>query len=214
MVKYTIFLPKVKHCKRKLKRFDTSKSKIEPICNTFKIQLGGKFESLINDVSNQNVEDCFNKFLDCVNEITENLISCRRNKAIDALSEEKKRSFRKKVINSKKSHAATIQEYRKVNRIVKKEVKKVKRIQLDEKMRKLEDDFRKNDSHNFFKSLRELEGKPRKRLTVIKNQNADKRTQTDEVLKIWKENFEQHLNTEFPHDESILQSIPEKMPGT
>ena len=220
MAKYTIFLPKVKHYKRKLKRFDTSKSKIDPICNTFKIQLSGKFESLINDISNQNVEDCFNKFIDGVNEITKNLIGYRRNKAINALSEEtkvlceKRRSFRKKVINSKKSHAATIQKYRKVNRIVKKEVKKAKRIQLDEKMRKLEDDFRKNDSHNFFKLLGELEGKPRKSLTVIKNQNADKRTQTDEVLKIWKENFEQHLNTKFPHDESILQSIPETMPGT
>ena len=49
---------------------------------------------------------------------------------------------------------------------------------------------------------------------VIDNQNADKRTQTDEVLKIFKEHFEQHLNTEFPHDESILQSILETIPGT
>ena len=49
-----------------------------------------------------------------------------------------------------------------MNGIVKKEVKEAKRIQLDEKIRKLEDDFRKNDSHNLFKSVRELEGKPRK----------------------------------------------------
>ena len=41
-----------------------------------------------------------------------------------------------------------------------------------------------------------------------------KRSQTDEVLKIWKDHFEQHLYTEFPHDESILQSIPETKPGT
>ena len=79
-------------------------------------------------------------------------------------------------INSKNSHAATIQEYRKVNRIVKQEVKKAKRIELDNKIRKLEDDFGKNDSHNLFKSARELDGKSRKSLTVIKNQNADKRT--------------------------------------
>ena len=59
----------------------------------------------------------------------------------------KKRSLKKKVINSKKSHAATIQKYRKVNRIIKKEVKKAKRIQVDEKIQELEDDFRKNDSH-------------------------------------------------------------------
>ena len=81
------------------------------------------------------------------------MIGYRRNKAIDARSEEtkalcdKKRSLKKKVINSKKSHAATIQKYRKVNRIIKKEVKKAKRIQVDEKIQKLEDDFRKNGSH-------------------------------------------------------------------
>ena len=169
---------------------------------------------------NQNVEDCYNKFIDGVNEITEKVIGYRKSKVIDALSEEtkalceKRRSLRKKIINSKRSHAATIQEYRKVNRLVKKEFKKAKRIQLDEKIRKLEDDFRKNDSHNLFKSVRELEGKPRKNLMVIKNQNADKRIQTDEVPKIWKEHFEQHLNTEFPYDKSILQSIPETMTGT
>ena len=119
MEKYTIFLPKVKHYKRQLKRFDISKLKIEPKCNTFKIQLGRKFEPLINDISNQNVEDCYNKFIDDVNGITKNVIGYRRSKAIDALSEEtkalreKRRSLRKKVINSKDFHAATIQEYRK-----------------------------------------------------------------------------------------------------
>ena len=35
-------------------------------------------------------------------------------------------------------------------------VNKAKRIQLDEKIRKLEDDFKKNNSHNLFKSAREL----------------------------------------------------------
>ena len=89
---------------------------------------------MVNDASNWNVEDCCNKFIDGVNDITKNVIGYRRNKAIDSLSEETKalceerRSLRKKVINSKKSHAATIQEYRKVNRIVKKEVKKAKKL--------------------------------------------------------------------------------------
>lgn len=65
-----------------------------------------------------------------------------------------------------------------------------------------------------FKSVRELEGKPRKSLMVMKKQNTDKRNQTDKVLKIWKEHFEQHLKTEFPYNESILRFIPEIMPGT
>ena len=60
------------------------------------------------------------------------MIGYRRNKAIDALSEEtkalcdKRGSPRKKVVNSKKSDAAAIQEYRKVDCIVKKKLKKLK----------------------------------------------------------------------------------------
>ena len=55
---------------------------------------------------------------------------------------------------------------------------------MDEKIRKLEDDFRKNVLHNLSNSVHERERKPRKSLMVVKNQNADKRTQKDEVLKI------------------------------
>ena len=67
MAKYTTFVPKVKRYKRNLKRFDVSKLQIGPIFNTLKIHLGGTFEPLINDISNQNVEDCYNKFMDVVN---------------------------------------------------------------------------------------------------------------------------------------------------
>ena len=79
-----------------------------------RIQLGRKFEPLINDISNQNVENCYHKFIDGVNEITKNVIGYRRSQAIDVLPEEtkalceKRRSLRKKVINSKKSRAITI----------------------------------------------------------------------------------------------------------
>ena len=90
MAKYTTFVPKVKRYKRNLKRFDVSKLQIGPIFNTLKIHLGGTFEPLINDISNQNVEDCYNKFMDVVNEVTKNVIGYRRCKTIDALSEETK----------------------------------------------------------------------------------------------------------------------------
>ena len=98
--------------------------------------------------------------------------------------------------------------------MVKKEVKKAKKKQLDEKIKKLEDDFKKTDSHNFFKTVREVEGKPKKNLMITKNQKKDKTIKTEEVLKIWKDHFRQHLNAEFPHDENILKSIPNKTPGT
>ena len=216
MMKYTISIPKVKHYQHQSKRFDVSKLKQQPIIDAFKVQLGGKFEPLINDLDNQSVEVSYNKFVDETNAITKNMIGYRKNKAIDTLSQEtkdmreKRRSLRKKVISSKKSCKSTIQEYNRVNRIVKREVKKAKRKQLDEKIMKLEDDLN-NNSHNLFKTVRELEGKPKKSL---KNQKKDKTTKTGEVLKIWKDHFKQHLNTEFPHDENVIQSIPHPIPGT
>lgn len=66
--------------------------------------------------------------------------------------------------------------------MVKREVKKAKenktknkkKKQLEEKIKKLGDDFKKKDSHNLFKSVRELEGKPKKSLmVVVKNQKKD-----------------------------------------
>ena len=91
--------------------------------------------------------------------------------------------LRKKVLNSKRPYESTIQEYKKVNRMVKKKkVKKAKRKKLDEKVMKLEDDFKSNDSHNLFKSVQELEAKPKKSLMVAKNQKKNKSRKTEEVL--------------------------------
>ena len=147
MAKYTIFFPKVKHFRHQPKRYDVSKLKQQPILEAFKARLGGKFEPLINDIDNQSVEECYTKFVDAINMTTKDMIRYRRNKAIDSLPQEtkdlceKRRALRKKALNSKRCYKSTIQEYKRENRMVKKEVKKAKRKQLDEKIRKLEDDF-------------------------------------------------------------------------
>ena len=124
-------------------------------------------------------------------------------------------SLIKKVINSKKSHATTIQEYRKVIRIVKKEVKKAKWIQLDEKIQKLEDDFRKNYSHNLFKSVGELEGNPRKSLMVIKTKMQIKGLKQMKFLKFGKRTLNSMLIRNFlmmkvSYNLSLRQCLPLK----
>ena len=114
---------------RQPKRYDVPKLKQQAILDTFKVQLGGKFEPLINDLANQSVEGCYNKFVDDINKRTKNMMWYRRNKAIDSLSQEaedlceKRRALRKKVLNSKRPYESTIQEYKKVNRMVKKKKK-------------------------------------------------------------------------------------------
>ena len=67
-------------------------------------------------------------------------------------------------------------------------MKKAKRKQIDEKIKKLKDDFNRNDSYNLFKSVRKLEGRPKKNLMLVKNQKKDKSTKT-EALKIWEKHF-------------------------
>ena len=42
---------------------------------------------------------------------------------------------------------------------------------------------------------------------TVKDKNGNKRTHLRDVLKIWKDHFEKHLNTSYPHDESVLDSI-------
>ena len=95
--------------------------------------------------------------------------------------------------------------YSELNREVKNAVKQVKRRNFEEKVKFLEDQFRKHDSHNLFKTVKELEGKPKKKLNVIKDENGVKQFQQDKVLALWKEHFEKHLNTSFEHDEAALK---------
>ena len=81
--------------------------------------------------------------------------------------------------------------------MVKKEVKKTKqnktkqnkkkqKEKLDEKIKKLRDDFKKIDLHSLFRSVHELEGKPKKSLLVVKNQKKVKSAKQNKFLKYGK----------------------------
>ena len=74
----------------------------------------------------------------------------------------------------------------------------------------LEDHFYRNESHHLFKSVRELEGKPKKSLSAVKDSNSEN---GDRVLTLWKEHFERHLNTSFPHNEDALLALQENTPA-
>ena len=61
-----------------------------------------------------------------------------------------------------------------------------KKKKLDEKIKKLRDDFKKIDLHNLFRSVHELEGKPKKRLLVVKNQKKVESAKQNKFLKCGK----------------------------
>ena len=145
------------------------------------IKLGVSFQPLLNACEEGSLDDCYNKFVDTVNRVTEETVGFRKQKALDGLSNEtialceKRRGLRKIIISSERSRASNIDEYKEVNRLVKRAVKQTKRRRLERKILKLENDFRKNDSHELFKAVRELEGKPRKSLMAVKNKDGEKK---------------------------------------
>ena len=53
---------------------------------------------------------------------------------------------------------------------------------ITSKIDKLEEDFRKNDSHNLFKTVRELEELPKKSLNIVKDANGVKQTDPESVM--------------------------------
>ena len=59
----------------------------------------------------------------------------------------------------------------------------------------MEEDFKKNDSHNLFKYMQELKNKLCKHLMVANNGDGNPKTDPGDVLKCWETYFKKHLNT-------------------
>ena len=94
---------------------------------------------------------------------------------------EKRRAFKKNILDL---------QFRNTRKWIvwwkKKWKKKKKKKKLDEKIKKLRDDFKKTDLHNLFRSVHELEGKPKKRLLVVKNQKKVESAKQNKFLKCGK----------------------------
>ena len=71
----------------------------------------------------------------------------------------------------------------------------------------MEQDFHKNNSYNLFKTVKDLEGAPKKTIHTIIDKQGKKQTNINKVLKCWEEHFQQHLNKEFPHHQSTIDEI-------
>ena len=121
---------------------------------------------------------------------------------------EKRRAARIKLIQNPRYefHQET---YRKLNKEVKKVVKRIKTENLQKKVLSLEEDFKTNNSRNLFKTVRELEGHKRKSLTMVKDRQGKKHSQLHEVMVCWEDHFKMHLNTAFPHDPDAILEIPD-----
>ena len=121
---------------------------------------------------------------------------------------QQKRNLRKKMLINPLD-ISVCERYKQANWDVKKEVRKFKKSKLRETINSLEEDYQRNNSHNLFRTVTDLENKPRKPLNIIQDKNGVKKFDINDVLKCWDTHFEAHLNKRFPHDEAAISSIPE-----
>ena len=84
----------------------------------------------------------------------------------------------------KKPTVENCQIYQNLNKQAKAAVRSAKKSDLQKKVAKLEENFRKNDSFNLFKNVKDLEGKQKRSPPVIKDDNGVKHFKSDEILKL------------------------------
>ena len=100
-------------------------------------------------------------------------------------------------------------QYAKLNKSVKYEVKKWKRTLLDREVEEMELEHAKNNSHELFKRVRKLAGEKNQSQIAAKNKDGILKTAPADVMKCWEHHFKKHLNTRFPRDDSIISTIPD-----
>ncbi len=178
-------MSKVKRNTNKSFKFDIEKLLNELFRNDFDIQIGGRFQPFME--TDPDIDQLYKSFKNITNEITNETVGRKRFGAVENMPPEltalceQRRKARLNFLNKPNSNAET---YSGLNKEVKAAVKKLKADNINAKINKLEDDFRMNDSHNLFKTVRELEGQPKKSLNIVKDTNGAKQTDPDTVLKL------------------------------
>ena len=175
------------------------------IAKEFHFQVGGAFAPLMD--LEVDVDELYNSFKNVTNKVTKEVVGYKKAKQLENMNMEtahlceKRRAARIKLIQNPRSeiHQET---YGKLNKEVKKAVKRIKTENLQKKVLSLEEDFKTNNSiiFNLFKTERELEGRQRKSLTMVKDRQGKKHSKLHEVMVCWEEHFKMHLNTGIPHD--------------
>ena len=183
------------------------------MANRYEVEIGGRFSALLEERQPQELYDNFKRI---IHSVAKQEIGLKQHKQLDNLSCEvinlceRRRKAKINLLNHPDDAEKQI-EYRKLNKTVKTLIQKQKRENLQNKIMTLEEDFAKNNTHNLFRSVRELEGKKQKSCMVLKDSQGVIRMKKQEVLTIWQTHFEKHLNTQFPHDEDSLSELDSDM---
>ena len=212
MMKYRMCHRRPKTFAKAPKRFAVERFQDDEIRESFMIKIGGAFNLLLGKSNEISVEEMYNDFTKVVNEFTEETVGKRLRKPVEGLDEEtirlcKERRQARTSMLTNPTNEEVRKRYKSLNKAVKKAVIKAKTDAMERKTRQIENDFKENKTHELFKNVKELEGKPRKPLMAVKDATGNKTTNTSEILSIWQRHYERHLNKAFPREEEVLDSI-------
>jgi len=201
--------------KRSPRRYDAEKLQTKETSEKFEEIVGGRFASLLEENDDETEpEKLYNEMKHILHTVAEQEIGYQLHKQVPGLSTEvilmcERRRTAKMTMLSNMNNDECKEIYRKLNKDVKKAVKKQKNDNLQCKIQEMEEDFKKNNSYKLFKMVRQLEGKRFKPVDAIKKPNVVLYTKKQNVLEVWKTHFESHLNKQFPRDENALCEFEE-----
>ena len=213
MAKLNMNIPKFRRPTALPKRFDVEKLRNSEIAASFQVRVGGYFEPLLQ-MGDIEIDELYLKFQEATNKATKEIVGYKKHKKVEGLPPEienackERRKARVEMLNNP-ANTSIKEKYREQNIHVKAEIKKHKHNALKAKVKQMEKDYVNNNSYNLFKTVRELENKQKKTLNVVQDKNGIKHTNPEEVLKIWEEHFNTHLNKEFPRNAQALDQLPD-----
>ena len=161
------------------KQYDVAKlTNDQNLVDAFKVTIGGAFAPLMA-FEDQDINQLYEQFKNETNKITESIVGIKRNPKTEGLGKEvedlckQRRNARLMYINDPKNTNAR-ETYKSLNKIVKREIKVLKKKKLQHKIQLLEQDFHQNNSYNLFKIVKELEGTPKKTIHAVIDKQGKK----------------------------------------
>ena len=115
----------------------------------------------------QEINHLHEKFKNKANGITKSIVGIKRNPKTEGLGKEVenlcKQRRNARLVHIKDPNNFNAREtYKSLNKVVKREIKNFKKKKLEQKIQAMEQDFYKNNSYNLFKTVKDLEGAPKK----------------------------------------------------